>query len=127
RAGFAGADHPKVLSYVDVLAHHRAVGERVAIVGAGGIGFDVAEFLVGDAQESTSVPAFLQAWNVDDTLATAGGIAASPAPRDAPSRHVFMFQRKTESLGKRLGRSTGWILKARLARAKVSMIPGSDY
>jgi 2,4-dienoyl-CoA reductase (NADPH2) len=127
RAGFAGADHPKVLSYVDVLAHRSAVGERVAIIGAGGIGFDVAEFLVGDDRESTSVPAFLQAWNVDQTLARSGGIAAPPAHRDPPRRQVFMFQRKAESLGRRLGKSTGWILKARLARARVSMIPGADY
>jgi 2,4-dienoyl-CoA reductase (NADPH2) len=102
------------------------VGERVAIIGAGGIGFDVAELLLGDPEESVSVARFLKTWNVDHSFATAGGIAAATT-REPPRRQVFMFQRRSESLGRRLGKSTGWIVKARMARAKVSMIGGVEY
>jgi 2,4-dienoyl-CoA reductase (NADPH2) len=124
---FAGVDHPKVLSYVDVLAHKKPVGKRVAIIGAGGIGFDVAEFLLGDADESLSPAAFLKAWDVDPKLRTEGGLLQQAVEREHPRHEVFMFQRKQESLGKRLGKSTGWILKSRLRRANVAMIAGATY
>ena len=127
RPEFDGVGHPKVLSYVDVLARGAPVGRRVAIIGAGGIGFDVAEFLIGDAEESRSPEAFLGAWNVDGSLSTEGGLAAGPATPEPPRREIFMFQRKPEALGRKLGKSTGWILKSRLRRAGVTMIGGADY
>ena len=126
---FPGLDHPKVLSYVDVLAKGAKVGRRVAIVGAGGIGFDVAEFLTGDMKESTDGGEFRKAWNVDVTQSTPGGLgrAAPPGATPAPARDIFLLQRKPESLGRRLGKSTGWILKSRLLRNNVTMIGGADY
>lgn len=120
-----GVDHPKVLSYVDVLTKRVSPGDRVAIIGAGGIGFDVAEFLIGDAQESLDTSAFLNAWGVDATVQSPGGLA--PATHRKASRAIHMFQRKPESLGKNLGKSTGWILKAKLRKANVSMTAGAVY
>jgi len=120
-----GIDHSKVLSYVDALTGRVQVGPRVAIIGAGGIGFDVAEFLVGDARESTDTVAFMNAWGVDPAIKTPGGLQAAAQHR-AP-RTIHMLQRKHESLGKNLGKSTGWILKAKLRKANVTMIPGANY
>ena len=125
RPDIAGLDHPSVLSYVDVLARRAPVGERVAILGAGGIGFDVAEFLLGDARESTEAPAFMAAWGVDASLQSPGGLTAPRHP--APRRQVHMFQRKAEALGRNLAKSTGWILKARLRTAQVAMTGGVHY
>ncbi|MFG1365990.1 oxidoreductase [Xanthobacter versatilis] len=126
RPDIAGIDHPKVLSYVDVLARKVPVGRRVAIIGAGGIGFDVAEYLVGGEDESRLPDAFLGTWGADATLRSAGGLA-EPAQDRPPPREVFMLQRKPEALGRRLGKSTGWILKAKLRRARVAMISGAQY
>ena len=120
-----GADHPKVLSYIDVLGRNASVGKRVAIIGAGGIGFDVAEFLVGDERESIEPANFFRAWGVDSTLASEGGITTAHC--EFPLREVYMFQRKQESFGKRLGKSTGWILKSRLRRVNVVMTSGVTY
>jgi 2,4-dienoyl-CoA reductase (NADPH2) len=120
-----GVDHPKVLSYADVLADGAPVGERVAIIGAGGIGFDVAEYLLGSAEESLDPGAFMRAWGVDPAMATPGGLTP-PAP-PAPTRAVHMLQRTPGSLGRRLGKSTGWILKARLRRADMATTAGATY
>ncbi|TXL65315.1 NADPH-dependent 2,4-dienoyl-CoA reductase [Zeimonas arvi] len=125
RPDIPGIDHPKVLGYTEVLSGRAEVGERVAIIGAGGIGFDVAEFLVGDPEESTSPDAFRKAWGVDAAIASPGGLAP-PSPH-RPRRRVHMLQRKPGSLGKALGKSTGWILKAKLRRAEVEMIAGARY
>jgi 2,4-dienoyl-CoA reductase (NADPH2) len=121
-----GVDHPKVVSYVDILSGRKQAGERVAVIGAGGIGFDVSEFLVGDHEESLSPQRFLQAWGVDPAMSTPGGLAP-PAPAERPPRQVTMVQRKDEPLGRRLGKSTGWILKAKLKKAQVQMIQGATY
>lgn len=120
-----GAHHPKVVSYADVLGQGAPVGQRVAIVGAGGIGFDVAEYLVCQSDESTQPARFMQIWGVDETLQTPGGLQPAQAP--APTRQVQMFQRKPGTLGKHLGKSTGWILKAKLRRAQVEMTAGVTY
>ncbi|MBP0624715.1 FAD-dependent oxidoreductase [Cupriavidus consociatus] len=123
---FAGVDHPKAVSYIDVLSGKVTPGQRVAIIGAGGIGFDVAEFLLGDPEESLDPQAFFRAWGVDPKSVTPGGLTAA-ADAGTPRRSVFMFQRKDEPLGKRLGKSTGWILKARLRKANVAMTAGATY
>ena len=120
-----GLEHAKVLSYIDVLAHGAPVGDKVAIIGAGGIGFDIAEFLVGSAQESLDPQTFMQAWGVDTSIITPGGL--KPPAKHVPTRTIHMFQRKPESLGKNLGKSTGWILKAKLRKAKVAMTAGAAY
>jgi 2,4-dienoyl-CoA reductase (NADPH2) len=122
-----GIDDPKVVSYFDVLSGAKRVGERVAIVGAGGIGFDVAEFLLGDPDESRVPDAFLAAWGVDASV-RAGGLEGHALER--PRRHkrkVAMLQRKTDKLGANLGKTTGWILKAKLRDAGVGMISGASY
>jgi len=122
-----GIEHPKVVSYVDVLSGAKRVGERVAIFGAGGIGFDVAEYLLGDSDESRDPDAFLSAWGVD-TAIRAGGLEDRAAERPRRrSRRVTMLQRKTDKLGANLGKTTGWILKARLREAGVEMISGANY
>lgn len=120
-----GVDHPKVLSYVDVLKRSKPVGQTVAILGAGGIGFDVAEFLVGDSEESLQTDLFYKAWGVSPDQDTPGGLVVPTKPQ--PARAVHMFQRKSESLGRNLGKSTGWILKAKLKKSNVSMTPGASY
>ncbi|WP_321892833.1 NADPH-dependent 2,4-dienoyl-CoA reductase [Paraburkholderia tropica] len=133
----AGVDHPKVVSYVDVLTGKVDVGARVAIIGAGGMGFDVAEYLLGDGRESLDPEAFFRAWGVDIANAGAGtgGLtkvknatnatnATNPAK---PRRTVHLLQRKAEPPGKGLGKSTGWILKARLRRANLVTISGAAY
>ncbi len=122
-----GIDHPKVVSYVDVLTGRTQVGRRVAIIGAGGIGFDVAEFLLGDPEESRVPERFLRIWNVDPSALSGGLAAPSPAQPPRPVREVTMFQRKTDKLGASLGKTTGWILKARLHEAGVKMIAGASY
>lgn len=121
-----GTDHPKAVSYIDVLTGKVEVGQRVAIIGAGGIGFDVAEFLLGDSRESLDAVEFFRAWGVDPTNVKAGGLETLPEHTKV-KRKVSMFQRKNEPLGKRLGKSTGWILKAKLRTAGVAMIPGAVY
>ncbi|MEM5274405.1 NADPH-dependent 2,4-dienoyl-CoA reductase [Cupriavidus taiwanensis] len=123
---FAGANHPKAISYIDVLSGRVKPGQRVAIIGAGGIGFDVAEYLLGDAEESLDPQAFFRAWGVDPQSVKAGGLTEA-AEAGTPRRSVFMFQRKDEPLGKRLGKSTGWILKAKLRKANVAMTAGATY
>lgn len=120
-----GVNHPKVLNYVDVLSGRKQAGSKVAILGAGGIGFDVAEYLVGDHAESLDAATFYQAWGVRADADTPGAVVLPTA--HPASRKVHMFQRKPGSLGKNLGKSTGWILKARLKKAGVSMTPGASY
>ena len=120
-----GITDPKVVSYLDVLSRRVEVGRRVAIIGAGGIGFDVAEFLLGHPEESTDPAAFLLAWGVDPTISRPGGLARPQSK--PPGREVHLFQRKDESLGRNLGKSTGWILKARLRNAGVTMTAGASY
>jgi 2,4-dienoyl-CoA reductase (NADPH2) len=122
-----GIDHPMVVSYIDVLTGRRQVGRRVAIIGAGGIGFDVAEFLVGDAGESRLPDRFLEAWGVDPA-SRSGGLEGAPASAAAPAaRQVCILQRSEGKPGARLGKTTGWILKARLQKAGVRMIAGVHY
>jgi 2,4-dienoyl-CoA reductase (NADPH2) len=123
----AGQDGPNVLSYIDVLAHGKPVGERVVIIGAGGIGFDVAEFLVTPAGHSTTMDlnAWLAEWGVADPAEVRGGVVRpQPAP---PARRVTLLQRKAGKLGKGLGKTTGWIHRASLAMKEVEMVGGVNY
>ncbi|HJV61414.1 MAG TPA: NADPH-dependent 2,4-dienoyl-CoA reductase [Albitalea sp.] len=122
-----GADGPNVLSYIDVLLHGKPVGERVAIVGAGGIGFDVAEFLVTPPGHSPTLhlAEWLAEWGVADPQSVRGGVVrARPAP---PARRVTLLQRKPGKLGQTLGKTTGWIHRAALQMKQVEMIGGVNY
>jgi 2,4-dienoyl-CoA reductase (NADPH2) len=130
-AAIPGADDPalrgRVLSYVDVLLHDRAVGERVAIVGAGGIGFDVAAFLVTPQGRSPTLhPHEWRAeWGIADPAEARGGVRpADPAP---PARRVTLLQRKSGKLGERLAKTTGWIHRASLRMKQVEMVGGARY
>jgi 2,4-dienoyl-CoA reductase (NADPH2) len=122
-----GSELPHVLSYIDVLLHEKPVGERVAIVGAGGIGFDVAEYLVTAPGHSPTLDLgeWLKEWGVTDPAATRGGVVrARPAPA---ARRVTLLQRKSGKLGKGLGKTTGWIHRAALQMKQVEMIGGVNY
>jgi 2,4-dienoyl-CoA reductase (NADPH2) len=126
RAGIPGEDHPKVLSYVDVLQGDAAIGRRVAIVGAGGIGFDVAEFLVQPAPApSTDVARWTQEWGIDRTLSARGGLAV-PAP-EPPARQVWLLQRSPGRPGARLNKTSGWVHRATLKHKGVVMLGGVRY
>ncbi|OHX16466.1 NADPH-dependent 2,4-dienoyl-CoA reductase [Chromobacterium amazonense] len=123
-----GVDHPMVLSYLDVLKHKKPVGKKVAIIGAGGIGFDTAEYLCHEG-ESTSLntEAFMREWGVDMTGDTAGGLAPQgPQPHQSP-REVYLLQRKTSKVGEGLGKTTGWIHRASLQMKRVKMLSGVSY
>ncbi|MBP1325708.1 2,4-dienoyl-CoA reductase (NADPH2) [Leucobacter exalbidus] len=127
-----GLQHESVVTYIDVLRHKAPVGDRVAILGAGGIGFDVAEYLTDDhPAEPDDIAAFLQHWGVDP--ATPDGFAPDPAApptqpvASTPRRSVIMLQRKESKLGAGLGKTTGWIHRTELARRDVLMIPGAEY
>jgi 2,4-dienoyl-CoA reductase (NADPH2) len=122
-----GQDGPNVLSYVDVLRSGAPVGKRVAIIGAGGIGFDVAEFLVTDESPTENLEDWLEEWGVADPEMTRGGVAAEGPQPDAPVREVTLLQRKSEKLGKRLGKTTGWIHRAALKMKGVQMVGGVNY
>ena len=122
-----GQDGANVLSYIDVLLHGRPVGERVAIVGAGGIGFDVAEFLVTPPGHSPTMNLheWLTEWGVADPGEVRGGVVRpQPAP---PARRVTLLQRKAGRPGKGLGKTTGWIHRASLQMKQVEMIGGVNY
>ena len=123
-----GQDRANVLSYIDVLAGKAPVGARVAVIGAGGIGFDVSEYLVHDGHSPTeNLPDWLREWGVTDPAEERGGLAAlgpQPAP---PAREVTLLQRKAERPGKRLGKTTGWIHRMALHMKGVQMIGGVNY
>ena len=125
--GIAGQDGPNVLSYIDVLRGKASVGKRVAIIGAGGIGFDVAEYLVTDDSPTEDLQAWLTEWGVADPEVERGGVSPAGPKPDAPVREVTLLQRKTQKLGKNLGKTTGWIHRAALQMKNVKMIGGVNY
>ncbi|SHM18145.1 NADPH-dependent 2,4-dienoyl-CoA reductase [Rhodanobacter sp. OK091] len=123
---FPGSDDPRVLSYLDVLAHHKPVGPRVAIIGAGGIGFDVAEFLVEHAPSpTTDVERWTREWGVDMQLAQRGGLQ-KPQP-EAPARQMWLLQRSEGRPGARLNKTTGWVHRATLKAKQVTMLGNVSY
>ncbi|WP_310566020.1 NADPH-dependent 2,4-dienoyl-CoA reductase [Hydrogenophaga sp.] len=126
----AGQDHPNVLTYIDVLLHKKPVGKRVAILGAGGIGFDVAEFLshgtdLGHPSTSVDLPAWLQEWGVGDPQEHRGGLVARKV--QSGPREVTLMQRKPGRTGQTLGKTTGWIHRATLKMKNVQMVTGVNY
>ena len=123
-----GQDHPKVLSYIEVLRERKPVGERVAIVGAGGIGFDVAEFLVHSGTSTTlDLPAWQAEWGVTDPEQAPGGLSTEAPAVSPPARQVTLLQRKAGKLGAGLGKTTGWIHRTALKHKQVKMIGGVNY
>jgi 2,4-dienoyl-CoA reductase (NADPH2) len=117
-----------VLSYIDVLRDHRPVGARVAIIGAGGIGFDVAEYLVHSGTSATLDLAAWQAeWGVADPALAPGGLRAGPLQTPPSAREVTLLQRKSGKLGAGLGKTTGWIHRTTLKHRGVQMVGGVNY
>ena len=124
--GLPGQDHPKVLTYVDVLLRGAAVGPRVAVIGAGGIGFDVAAFLVHtEPPPGQALATWLAEWGVADPERARGGVV-KPAP-SAPARQVWLLQRKASRPGAGLGKTTGWIHRSALKMKQVEMLASVNY
>lgn len=122
-----GIDHGKVLSYVDVLRGKANVGAKVAIIGAGGIGFDIAEYLSHDGGDASVNPAsFMQEWGIDSSFETAGGVH-NHNPSHSSAREISLLQRKNSKVGKHLGKSTGWIHRRALSMRGVNMMGGCEY
>ncbi len=123
-----GVERENVVSYVDVLTKKASVGNRVAIIGAGGIGFDVAQFLVSEGKSSTlNLDEWLKEWGVADPEEFRGGLAPNGPEVVEPLRQVSLFQRKNERLGKNLGKTTGWIHRSTLKAKNVKMFSGVNY
>ncbi|WP_111884964.1 NADPH-dependent 2,4-dienoyl-CoA reductase [Acinetobacter sp. CFCC 11171] len=121
-----GIDHPKVLSYLQVLRERQPVGKRVAIIGAGGIGFDTAEYLTHEGESGSLNPEkFYDEWGIDTTYAQVGGLK-HPDVEESP-REVYLLQRKAKSVGAGLGKTTGWIHRTGLKHRDVKMIAGASY
>lgn len=123
-----GIDNDKVLSYVDVIKGKKPVGQKVAIVGAGGIGFDTAEYLShGESQPSLDIEAFMKEWGIDMSFSARGGVNGMQPQPEPSSREIVLLQRKTSRMGKGLGKTTGWAHRASLKMKGVTMIPGVEY
>jgi 2,4-dienoyl-CoA reductase (NADPH2) len=121
-----GIDHAKCVSYVDILTGAREAGRTVAVIGAGGIGFDIAEFLTSVPQDEAAHPEHFRAeWGVDSDIASQGGLVKEAMA--APGRQVVMLQRKAGRMGRGLGVSTGWVLRLLLAKRKVAQVTGVTY
>jgi 2,4-dienoyl-CoA reductase (NADPH2) len=121
-----GADHPKVLSYLDVLHGDAPVGGKVAVIGAGGIGFDVSEFLTEEVPSpTTDIARWTKEWGVDMSMATPGGLM--PAQPENPAREVWLLQRSAGRPGARLNKTSGWVHRATLKNKRVKMIGGVTY
>ncbi|WP_395404083.1 FAD-dependent oxidoreductase [Pseudoduganella sp. UC29_106] len=122
----AGIDHPKALSYLDVLRDGKAVGKQVAVIGAGGIGFDVSEYLTHEGESGALNPEkFYAEWGIDTQYAERGGLRQPEV--ETPPRKVYLLQRKTSKVGDGLGKTTGWIHRTGLKARRVGMSAGVNY
>ena len=122
-----GHNHAKVLNYLEVIKGVN-VGPKVAIIGAGGIGFDVAEFLThGTHEPSTNATQFMSQWGIDMTMQARGGVAEIPQNIEASPREIYLLQRKTSKVGAGLGKTTGWVHRTGLQQKKVNMLAGCEY
>ncbi|TCB81476.1 NADPH-dependent 2,4-dienoyl-CoA reductase [Acinetobacter sp. ANC 4173] len=123
---FEGIDHPKVLSYIEVLRERKPVGKRVAVIGAGGIGFDTAEYLSHEGESGSLNPQkFYNEWGIDTHYNDVGGLKQPQV--EASEREIFLLQRKPTSVGAGLGKTTGWIHRTGLKNRDVQMIAGANY
>lgn len=121
-----GIKHEKVLSYLDVLKDRKTVGKRVAVIGAGGIGFDTAEFLSHEGESGSLNPEkFYAEWGIDTTYAHVGGLKTAEV--ESSPREIYLLQRKAASVGGGLGKTTGWIHRAGLKNRNVKMVGGASY
>jgi 2,4-dienoyl-CoA reductase (NADPH2) len=123
-----GQDRADVLSYIDVLRHKKPVGKTVAVIGAGGIGFDVSEYLLHQGKSPTEdLPLWMKEWGVSDPAEHRSGLAPEGPQPEAPAREVTLLQRKKQAHGKGLGKTTGWIHRATLKMKGVNFVGGVNY
>jgi len=123
-----GIDHPKVVPYIDAILGRQPIGKRVAIMGAGGIGFDVAELIThAGPSGATDIDVFAKEWGIDFKNHPRGGVTGVVPQVARSEREVILMQRKAEALGKTLGRTTGWTHRMVLNRRGVRMINGVEY
>ena len=123
-----GINHQKVLSYIDVLKDKKPVGKRVAVIGAGGIGFDVSEYLTHEGEStSLNIDAWLKEWGIDKSLEARSGIEGEKPEFHSSPREVFMFKRSKGKFGGNLGKTTGWIHRSTLKKKKVQFIGEVSY
>jgi 2,4-dienoyl-CoA reductase (NADPH2) len=123
-----GINHDKVLSYLDVLKFKKPVGKRVAVIGAGGIGFDVSEYLTHEGESTAlNIDAWLKEWGIDKSLEARAGIEDVKPFFNTSSREIFMFKRSKGKFGGDLGKTTGWIHRSTLKKKKVQFIAGVSY
>ena len=123
-----GVEHPMVLSYLDVIKHKKPVGQKVAVIGAGGIGFDTSEFLShGKETPSTDIPAFMKEWGIDMSFNARGGIEGMQAQPEPSPREIYLLQRKSSKVGAGLGKTTGWAHRAGLMMKGVNLLAGVSY
>ncbi|MEP3945136.1 NADPH-dependent 2,4-dienoyl-CoA reductase [Ascidiaceihabitans sp.] len=126
--GIPGQDGDNVLSYIDVLRAKAPVGKKVAVIGAGGIGFDVSEYLAHEGESTTvNLPAWMTEWGVTDPAEHRGGLAPEGPQPHAPARQITLLQRKAQKHGKNLGKTTGWIHRAALKMKDVEFVGGVNY
>ncbi len=126
-AQIPGQDGPNTVSYRELLQGKVVAGDKVAVIGAGGIGFDVAEFLVTEDSPTEDLDEWMEEWGVTDPAARRGGLAEAGPQPETPARQVTLLQRKATKLGKGLGKTTGWIHRASLALRDVQMVGGVNY
>ena len=125
-----GQEKNNVVSYVEVLNGTGQIGQKVAVIGAGGIGFDVSEYLVHENKSDSKqieIPKWMKEWGVGDPNKTPGGLAESGPKPEAPVRQVILMQRKKQKLGRNLGKTTGWIHRSALKMKNVQMIGNINY
>ena len=123
-----GIDHPKVVGYMDAILGRKPIGKRVAIMGAGGIGFDVAELVShGGVSAALDIDVFAREWGIDFKNHPRGGVTGVEPHVETSGREVTLMQRKTDALGRNLGRTTGWTHRLTLQRRGVKMVAGVDY
>ncbi|WP_051228286.1 NADPH-dependent 2,4-dienoyl-CoA reductase [Oceanospirillum beijerinckii] len=123
-----GVEHPKVISYIEAITETKPIGEKVAVIGAGGIGFDVSELVTQKGPSaSLNIDEFMSEWGVDLTVQNRGGVEGVSAHNPEAARQVWLLQRKTSKPGAGLGKTTGWIHRAALQKRNVKMLAGCDY
>ncbi|MAC48389.1 MAG: hypothetical protein CMI12_16310 [Oceanospirillum sp.] len=123
-----GVEHPKVISYIEAITETKPIGEKVAVIGAGGIGFDVSELVTQKGPSaSLNIDEFMSEWGVDLTVQNRGGVEGVSAHNPESARQVWLLQRKTSKPGAGLGKTTGWIHRAALQKRNVKMLAGCDY
>jgi 2,4-dienoyl-CoA reductase (NADPH2) len=125
RPAIAGIEHAKAVSYIEAITGAKPVGRRVAVIGAGGIGFDVCELLSHGAGGGSELDRYRQAWGIDPQYRARGGVC--PPMEAAGDRQIWLLQRSQTKIGDKLAKTTGWIRRATLARRGVKMLAGVHY